>query len=71
NTACVYGRAAEAVQKDDKLADRDKKLAEFQRKAIDDLRSSLKLGFNELDWMKKDPDLNSLHDLPEFKELTK
>ncbi len=71
NAACVYGRAAEAAQKDLTLGDRDKKIAEFQRHAIDDLRQSLKLGFDQIDWMKKDPDLNSLHDLPEFKELTK
>ncbi len=71
NAACVYGRAAEAVQKDEKLPDRDKKLAEFQGKAIADLRDSIKAGFDEFDWMKKDPDLNSLHELPEFKEITK
>lgn len=71
NAACVYGRAAEFVQKNDKIPDRDKKLAEFQGKAIADLRDSIKAGFDEFDWMKKDPDLNSLHELPEFKELTK
>ncbi len=71
NAACVYGRAAEAVLKNEKLEDRHKKLAEFQSKAIVDLRDSIKAGFDEFDWMKKDPDLNSLHELPEFKELTK
>jgi tetratricopeptide (TPR) repeat protein len=71
NAACVYGRAAEAVLKNEKLPDREKKLAEFQGKAIADLRDSLNAGFDEFDWMKKDPDLNSLHDLPEFKALTK
>lgn len=71
NAACVYGRAAEFVQKNEKIPDRDKKLVEFQGKAIADLRDSIKAGFDEFDWMKKDPDLNSLHELPEFKELTK
>ena len=71
NAACVYGRAAEAVQKDEKFPDRDKKVVEFQGKAIADLRDSIKAGFDEFDWMKKDPDLNSLHELPEFKELSK
>ncbi len=71
NVACVYGRSAEAIAKDDKAADRDKKLADYKRLAIDDLRAALKFGFNDLDWMKKDPDLNSLHDMPEFKELAK
>lgn len=71
NVACVYGRAAESILKDDKATDRDTKLADFKRRAIEDLRASVKLGFNEFDWMKKDPDLNSLHEMPEFKELTK
>ena len=69
NVACVYGRAIENVLKDDKLPDRDKKLETFRRKALDDLRESKKLGFDELDWMRKDPDLTSLHDLPEFDEI--
>jgi tetratricopeptide (TPR) repeat protein len=71
NAACVYGRAAEFVQKNEKIPDRDKKLVEFQGKAIADLRESIKAGFDEFDWMKKHPDHNSLHELPGFKELTK
>ena len=70
NIACVYGRAVEKLLKDDKLPDREKKLESFRRKALDDLRASQKLGFNDQDWMKKDPDLTSLHDLPEFQELS-
>ena len=68
--ACVYGRAIENLLKDDKLPERDKKLEAFRRKALDDLRASQKLGFNEQDWMQKDPDLTSLHDLPEFQEIS-
>ena len=70
NVACVYGRAVEKLLKDEKLPDRDTKLEAFRRKALDDLRESQKLGFNEQEWMKKDPDLASLRDLPEFKELS-
>lgn len=70
NVACVYGRAIEKLVKDDKLPERDKKLEAFRRKALDDLRASQKLGFNEQDWMQKDPDLTSLHDLPEFQEIS-
>ncbi len=70
NTACVYGRAVEALKKaDGNDPARDKKLDECRKKAIEDLRKSMKLGFNQLDWMKKDPDLTSLHDLPEFQKL--
>ena len=70
NIACVYGRAIEKLLKDETLAERDKKLETFRRKALDDLRESKSLGFDELDWMKKDPDLTSLHDLPEFQEIS-
>lgn len=70
NAACVYGRAIEKLLKDDKLPERDKKLEAFRRKALDDLRESQKLGFNDQEWMKKDPDLTSLHDLPEFQEIS-
>ena len=70
NVACVYGRAIEKLLKDETLAEREKKLEAFRRKALDDLRESKNLGFDELDWMKKDPDLTSLHDLPEFQEIS-
>ena len=70
NIACVYGRAVEKLLKDDKLPDREKKLESYRRKALDDLRASQKLGFNDQEWMQKDPDLTSLHDLPEFQELS-
>ena len=70
NIACIYGRAVEKLLKDDKLPDREKKLESYRRKALDDLRESQKLGFNDQEWTKKDPDLTSLHDLPEFQELS-
>ena len=49
--------------------ERDKKADEFRKKAIADLQLSVKLGFPDLDWMKKDSDLDSLHGLPEFKRI--
>ena len=70
NVACVYGRAIEQLLKDDKLPEREQKLETFRRKALDDLRGSQKLGFNDQAWMKEDPDLKSLHDLPEFQEIS-
>ena len=69
NIACIYGRAVEKLLKDDTLPDREKKLESYRRKALDDLRESQKLGYNDQEWTKKDPDLTSLHDLPEFQEL--
>jgi tetratricopeptide (TPR) repeat protein len=69
NAACVYGRALEQVLKQPSSPDRDKQAAAFREKSMADLRRSVKLGFPDLDWMKKDSDLDSLHDAPEFKKL--
>jgi hypothetical protein len=69
NAACVYGRALEQVLKQPASPDRDKQAAGFREKSMADLRRSVKLGFPDLDWMKKDSDLDSLHDSPEFKKL--
>jgi HEAT repeat protein len=69
NAACVYGRALEQTGKLPPSPERDKKSDEFRKKAIADLRLSVKLGFPDIDWMKKDADLESLHGLPEFKRI--
>jgi HEAT repeat protein len=69
NAACVYGRALEQTNKLPTTPERDKKADEFRKKALADLQLSVKLGFPDLDWMKKDSDLNSLHGLSEFKRI--
>ena len=69
NAACVYGRALEQTTKQPTTPERDKKADEFRKKALADLQLSVKLGFPDLDWMKKDADLDSLHGLPEFKRI--
>jgi HEAT repeat protein len=69
NAACVYGRALEQTVKLPPSPERQKKADEFRQKALADLRLSVKLGFPDLDWMKKDSDLESLHGLPEFKKI--
>lgn len=69
NVACVYGRAVEAVAKQPQSAERDARLAKFQQQALDDLRQAVQLKFDDYDWMRKDPDLKSLHELPAFQEL--
>jgi hypothetical protein len=33
------------------------------------LRKALAAGYGNLDWMSKDPDLDCLHDDPEFRRL--
>ncbi|MFN0196426.1 MAG: tetratricopeptide repeat protein, partial [Planctomycetaceae bacterium] len=69
NSACVYGRAVEYLQKQDATPERDKAIGEYQQIAVEQLKKSIELGFGDLEWMKKDPDLNSLHELPGFKEI--
>lgn len=69
NAACVYGRAVELLKKNEKLADRDKLIPQYTQAALADLKKSVELGFQDFDWMKKDPDLKSLHDAPEFEKV--
>lgn len=71
NAACVYGRAYEHLDKDDKAEDRQKRLAEYKQAALADLKKSIEMGFQDFDLMKKDPDLKSFHDLSEFQDLIK
>ena len=68
NAACVYGRALEHVLKQPSSPDRDKQAAGFREKSMADLRRSVKLGFPDLDWMKKDSDLDSLHECAGIQE---
>lgn len=37
--------------------------------AIDSLNTAIELGYEDFGWMLKDPDLKSLHHLPEFQNL--
>jgi tetratricopeptide (TPR) repeat protein len=69
NAACVYGRALEQVLKQPASPERDKRAAGFRDKALADLRRSVKLGFPDLDWMKRDADLDSLHESADFKKI--
>jgi tetratricopeptide (TPR) repeat protein len=71
NAACVYGRALERVQKDEKGTEEDQRVEKYKQAALADLRKSIELGFQDFDLMKKDPDLKSLADVPEFQELLK
>lgn len=69
NAACVYGRALEHLLKEPQSPQRDRQADGFRAKSIADLRRSVKLGFPDLDWMKRDSDLDSLHGTPEFKKI--
>jgi len=69
NIACVYGRAYEFVKKNEKEPNREQKLTQYRRKAIDELKRSVKLGMKDFKWMTEDPDLMSLHGDPEFEKI--
>lgn len=70
NSACVFGRAVEHLKKDEKAADREKLTQQYSATALSDLKRSVELGLQDFDWMRKDPDLKSLHELPEFQKLS-
>ncbi|HLJ10014.1 MAG TPA: hypothetical protein VKU82_02435 [Planctomycetaceae bacterium] len=71
NAACVYGRAFEHIEKDEKAEDRDKRLEQYKQAALADLKKSIEAGFQDFELMKKDPDLKSFIELPEFQALIK
>ncbi len=66
--ACIYGRSIETLEKKKSLSDEEKKkLDGWKKQAVTDLKESLNKGFSDLKWAQEDPDLKSLHELPEFK----
>ncbi|MBI3860879.1 MAG: HEAT repeat domain-containing protein [Planctomycetia bacterium] len=71
NAACVYGRAYEHLHKNPKAENRDKLMNDYKQAALADIRKSLDMGFDDVELMKKDPDLKLLLELPEFQELIK
>ncbi|QDU82278.1 TPR repeat-containing protein YrrB [Polystyrenella longa] len=74
NSACVYGVALELLRAKAGTEEAPENLEsiaeEYETKAIEALRRSITNGFDELDWMRKDPDLNSLHDNEEFRKIS-
>ncbi len=68
NTACVYGRALEAIAKSKDPVD-PKTIEEIRTRAITVLEKSIELGFDEFSLMKTDPDLDALRDHPKFAPL--
>ncbi len=71
NIACVFGRRAERLEQQPASKERDAELAKFREQALAELDQSIKLGFNQVDWMQRDPDLKSLHKLDGFKDVVK
>ncbi|QDT39707.1 Tetratricopeptide repeat protein [Stratiformator vulcanicus] len=68
NTACVYGVALTRLKAQEEPVD-EKRLRQMETKAITLLGQSVRLGFDQIEWMAKDPDLTSLHGLPEYEAM--
>ncbi|MFO0918835.1 MAG: tetratricopeptide repeat protein [Planctomycetaceae bacterium] len=70
NAACVYAQAWEQAEKQTGLPDREQRLSDYRRQALEDLKQSIARGFSDFDWMQHDPDLASLRFRdPEYKKL--
>jgi len=70
NSACVYSRAYEHLQKNKNIPEREKKQSQYKDKAIYELKRSLYYGYSDTEWMKRDPDLKPLENMPEFQEVS-
>lgn len=69
NSACVYGRAIENLRARPDSPENDKRKQELRKLALRDLEASMRSGFDDVDWMLKDPDLKSLQADEEFLKL--
>ncbi|QDT88652.1 HEAT repeat domain-containing protein [Gimesia algae] len=69
NVACVYGRALINLKDEKKTPDAQKTIKGYQDTAIQHLSKASDLGFQDVEWMQKDPDLSELQPLPAFKAL--
>ncbi len=69
NSACVYGRALEAALTEEPSQERDQRIGELQSQAIKKLELSAEQGLPEFEYMRRDPDLKPLWELPDFQQL--
>ena len=69
NSACVYGRAIEALQKEPATQENRDRIRQFEQEAIDLLQKAAQQGFQQFDWMREDPDLAPLRNLPAFQKI--
>lgn len=70
NAACVYGRCVEWLQQHPGEPAAEEQRTKYIKHAMDDLERSIQQGYQEFGWMRKDPDLKSLHGIAEFEKLT-
>ncbi|MBW3543491.1 MAG: HEAT repeat domain-containing protein, partial [Planctomycetes bacterium] len=67
--ARVYSRAYGALQKTMDAPERDKKLAQYRKQALDDLQAAVNKGFRDFERIKSEADFAALKDLPEFQKI--
>jgi len=71
NVACVFGRALINLKDQEKTPEVQQRIKAYQEKAIHYLATASRNGFDDVEWMQKDPDLSALQELPAFKLLVK
>lgn len=69
NSACVYGRVIAHLRKTQDIPDREKLIETYTASALKRLRASVESGFEDFNWMQRDPDLESLRDTEGFKQI--
>lgn len=69
NVACVYGRALINLKDQKKTPELQKTVKGYQETAIQHLSKASELGFQDVEWMQKDPDLSEVQPLTAFKTL--
>mgnify|MGYP002628089971 CR=1 FL=1 len=73
NLACIYGRAIEQLESRPDAATPDQKtrIEQFRSRGVELLQQSIDNGLDDsnLDWMKRDPDLEPIRKSPEFQTL--
>lgn len=69
NVACVFGRALINLKDQPKTPAIQSRIKAYREKALSHLTNASKKGFDDIEWMQKDPDLSELQALPDFKSL--
>lgn len=71
NSACVFSLAANSISNNaDEGAASDSELQkQYSAKALSTLREAIEAGWKNFEYMKNDPDLAPLRDLPDFQKL--
>ncbi|MEW4527577.1 HEAT repeat domain-containing protein [Maioricimonas sp. JC845] len=69
NTACVYGRAVEALSQMEESDERDELIGTYREAAMTALKKSIELGFSDGKLISSDPDLNAFRETEDFRSL--